>query len=93
MKKYLLFRNLTKRVIVPLVLSITLILTQMRLQYSDVPNTQNYIKEVNKMKKLFFAALIGIMLLQAGSITTKAENIPHIHLIFPENAEFLPHGN
>ncbi len=27
MKKYLLFRNLTKRVIVPLVLSITLILT------------------------------------------------------------------
>ena len=28
------------------------------------------------MKKLFFAALIGIMLLQAGSITTKAENIP-----------------
>ena len=50
--------------------------SQMRLQYSDVPNTQNYIKEVNKMKKLFFAALIGIMLLQAGSITTKAENIP-----------------
>ncbi len=28
------------------------------------------------MKKLFFAALIGIMLFQAGSITTKAENIP-----------------
>ena len=42
MKKYLLFRNLTKRVIVPLVLSITLIL--------DCLHIQRFLLEINKLK-------------------------------------------